>query len=510
MESYKRIISTIVAIFIIISGIGRSGKVSDVMAASYNVVSVTITCDSPETASEAHKYIPDDGKVTSLTVGGKTYSLNKDIKLIWKRRKAGESYYDGPTRGLPVKGYEYALDEDNMLDDIASCISEIYELKEVDSLMLYINDGTKVVCNYGLGVFGYTDLEEIYFSMDIPSPGTHPAEKTTISFPGSTGIPSLESGIQWGDIDDQRVLTKDDTFVEGHKYMLIFSSGENVSLGEYVESYGYSYTDKTKRYYNNMLVNLEDSLDGFPCVNDYVINFETNGGSSVASETLTSGEKVTKPADPSKAATADFTFTFAGWYADKNLTQAFDFNKEIYSNTTIYAKWDKKAIPKASDNSKKDDNKNDPSLSNNSDNKNDPSLSNNSDNNTKSYSNEWINGKWYNEDGTQTYEATGEWKSNESGWWFEDSSGWYPVSQWQKIDGKWYYFTADGYMDYSEYRDGCWLGSDGAWVTEYNRGHWCSDSTGWWYEDASGWYPVNQYLWVDGVQYWFNANGYWE
>ena len=126
------------------------------------------------------------------------------------------------------------------------------------------------------------------------------------------------------------------------------------------------------------------------------------------------------------------------------------------------------------------------------------------------YSNEWVNGKWYNADGTQTYKGTLQWKSDATGWWVQDTDGWYPTSQWQKIDGKWYYFCADGYMDYSEYRDGCWLGSDGAWVESYYGGHWESDATGWWYADASGWYPVSQYVWIDGVNYWFGATGYWE
>ena len=129
--------------------------------------------------------------------------------------------------------------------------------------------------------------------------------------------------------------------------------------------------------------------------------------------------------------------------------------------------------------------------------------------NAKKYSNEWVDGKWYNADGVCDYAGILTWKCNSTGWWVEDSEGWYPVSQWQKIDGKWYYFTETGYMDYSEYRDGCWLGSDGAWVEEYYGGHWCSDSTGWWYEDSAGWYPHDQYLWIDGVQYWFNSAGYW-
>ena len=122
--------------------------------------------------------------------------------------------------------------------------------------------------------------------------------------------------------------------------------------------------------------------------------------------------------------------------------------------------------------------------------------------------NEYADGKWFNADGTINEAYSMEWKSNETGWWIEDKSGWYPVSQWLKIDGYFYYFTASGYMDYSEYRDGCWLGDDGAWVEAYANGHWCSDSSGWWYED-NGWYPYSQYLWIDGTEYWFGADGYW-
>lgn len=126
---------------------------------------------------------------------------------------------------------------------------------------------------------------------------------------------------------------------------------------------------------------------------------------------------------------------------------------------------------------------------------------------TSKYSNEWVNGKWYDANGKQTYKGTLKWKSDANGWWVEDSEGWYPTSQWQKIDGKWYYFTASGYMDYSEYREGCWLNADGSMDPNFTHGTWHSDSNGWWYED-NGWYPCSQYLWIDGVQYWFDASGY--
>lgn len=129
--------------------------------------------------------------------------------------------------------------------------------------------------------------------------------------------------------------------------------------------------------------------------------------------------------------------------------------------------------------------------------------------NQKRYSNEWVNGKWYNADGMQTYKGTLKWKSNSKGWWVEDSKGWYPKSQWQKIDGKWYYFTADGYMDWGEYRDGCWLNNDGSWDEKYSNGTWHSSSKGWWFSDGS-WYASNQSLWIDGTKYHFNSSGYWD
>ena len=129
------------------------------------------------------------------------------------------------------------------------------------------------------------------------------------------------------------------------------------------------------------------------------------------------------------------------------------------------------------------------------------------DDNSPKYFNEWVNGKWYNKEGKCDYAGTLYWKKNSTGWWVEDTEGWYPKSQWQKIDGKWYFFTADGYMDYSEYRDGYWLGADGALIGGY-EGKWKKNSTGWWFEDVSGWYPKNQSLWIDGVKYYFENDGY--
>lgn len=122
--------------------------------------------------------------------------------------------------------------------------------------------------------------------------------------------------------------------------------------------------------------------------------------------------------------------------------------------------------------------------------------------------NEWYNGKWYNADGTQTYEGIMSWKCNSTGWWLEDTFGWYPVSCWQKIDGLWYYFDSEGYMAENEWRDGYWLSGSGAWTYE-PIGSWGHNSKGWWYGDTSGWYAYGQWQKINGIWYYFNNSGYW-
>ena len=250
----------------------------------------------------------------------------------------------------------------------------------------------------------------------------------------------------------------------------------------------------------------EDTTFEVVWANGMTISFDCNGGYINGDVTKTDGSKITQKitkvigtayvleiGDTTVAKKigffSDFQLekikkddgsVFKGWKkdGDSHIYTAEEIkNMTFNSSTKFVAQWEKK--------------------------EDDPS-----ENNKSSYSNEWVDGKWYNADGTQTYEGTLSWKSDATGWWVEDSAGWYPQSQWQKIDGKWYYFCADGYMDYSEYRDGCWLGADGAWDESFSGGHWMQDATGWWYEDGS-WYPVNQYLWIDGVQYWFGADGYW-
>jgi uncharacterized repeat protein (TIGR02543 family) len=67
----------------------------------------------------------------------------------------------------------------------------------------------------------------------------------------------------------------------------------------------------------------------------YTVTFDTDGGSSVADQTIAAGGKVVKPADPTKADN-----TFSGWYSNAAKTKVWNFNTgTVDSDMTLYAKW---------------------------------------------------------------------------------------------------------------------------------------------------------------------------
>ncbi len=68
----------------------------------------------------------------------------------------------------------------------------------------------------------------------------------------------------------------------------------------------------------------------------YTVKFESNGGSTVEAATVKDGEKVTKPADPTKEG-----YAFIGWY---NGETAYDFESAVTADITLKAKWEAKIV----------------------------------------------------------------------------------------------------------------------------------------------------------------------
>ena len=83
---------------------------------------------------------------------------------------------------------------------------------------------------------------------------------------------------------------------------------------------------------------LHYSLRLGPVPRVFTVTFNSNGGSNVATKTVTEGQKAARPADPKRSG-----YNFKGWYSDAKLTRAYDFNAAVKGNVTLYAKWEKPA-----------------------------------------------------------------------------------------------------------------------------------------------------------------------
>ena len=127
---------------------------------------------------------------------------------------------------------------------------------------------------------------------------------------------------------------------------------------------------------------------------------------------------------------------------------------------------------------------------------------------TTDYKNEWIKGCWYDENGKPSNKTVGSWHENKKGKWYGDTSGWYAKNQWQKIDGKWYFFDKEGYMEKNSYRQGYYLTANGVWDGKAKVAGWKQDSKGWWYSLGGSNFLKNGWKKINGNWYYFKAKGY--
>ncbi len=133
------------------------------------------------------------------------------------------------------------------------------------------------------------------------------------------------------------------------------NSGEKVSRPSDPKKTGYSFdnwytTDSftvefdfnqaitsNKKVYGKLVQDIIDDGD----TETYTVSFNTNGGSTVASQIVNKNNKATMPTAPTKT-----DFVFGGWYTTSACTTEFDFNTPITADTTVYAKWNEPAKTK--------------------------------------------------------------------------------------------------------------------------------------------------------------------
>ena len=183
------------------------------------------------------------------------------------------------------------------------------------------------------------------------SPFDDADNKVTVSggeFNGSLNLGNIKvSGGKYTDKEVTRHLK--------HGFAVLFSDGkyavgnEKAMKGD--ATYSVTNADGTVVYFtdaqsaNNYA---QESGAQAPKVLKVTVTFDSNQGTAVDSQLVAVGDKVAKPADPTKEG-----YTFSGWFTDEDCTKAYDFDAAVDGTEpefTLYAGWKAEAQPGTGEN----------------------------------------------------------------------------------------------------------------------------------------------------------------
>ena len=86
-----------------------------------------------------------------------------------------------------------------------------------------------------------------------------------------------------------------------------------------------------------MVFSMVACKEEIPEPSSYVVTFDSEGGSPVASVTVEEGAKVKKPSEPTKEG-----YYFGGWWIKNkkgNYSSTYNFSKAVTADLTLYARW---------------------------------------------------------------------------------------------------------------------------------------------------------------------------
>lgn len=162
-----------------------------------------------------------------------------------------------------------------------------------------------------------------------------PSAGDTIS---TEGIAVKEKGLQ---IEKAQWFNEGEALKEGEK----FQQGKEYTLEiTYQPDSGYELSDAASVSVNTSLDGMESDTENKTIrltysIGPFLVRFDTNGGGTIAGQTVTKGKTAKRPQDPTKE-----SFVFGGWYEDKDCTKEYDFSKLLTKDTVIYAKWNRQTV----------------------------------------------------------------------------------------------------------------------------------------------------------------------
>lgn len=183
------------------------------------------------------------------------------------------------------------------------------------------------------------------------SPFDNADNKVTVSggeFNGNLNLGNIEvSGGKYTDKEVAKHLKSG--------FAVLFSDGkyavDNEKAVKGDATYSVTNTDGTVVYFTDaQSANsyAQESGAQAPKVLKVTVTFDSNQGTAVDSQLVAVGDKVVKPADPTKKG-----YSFSGWFTNKDCTRAYDFDAAVDDakpEFTLYAGWKAEAQPGTGEN----------------------------------------------------------------------------------------------------------------------------------------------------------------
>ena len=116
-----------------------------------------------------------------------------------------------------------------------------------------------------------------------------------------------------------------------------------------------------------------------------------------------------------------------------------------------------------------------------------------------------VGGAWYYMDGSGVMQ-TG-WLEQGGTKYYLSSSG-VMLTGWQIIDSKWYYFNVSGVMEKDTWIGDYYVDEKGVWDTSKVKPQWILSGNRWWYRHGDGGYTKSDWEKIDGKYYYFDNAGW--
>lgn len=165
----------------------------------------------------------------------------------------------------------------------------------------------------------YVDTLQYNYSWNASSNQWNLTEKIE-SILGSTNFPSIQNYFSWNQSTSK--------WIPSERNIYTLDANNIISiLATYMVNQSNQWIPVEKGYCDKLIPKVT--------ITSFMITFNTNGGSSIADTTVSSGTMINMPKTPVYAG-----HTFVGWYKDAAFTTEWNFGtNEVISNTTLYAKW---------------------------------------------------------------------------------------------------------------------------------------------------------------------------